>query len=425
MELSKSVTFHGNFSIPGQDDCWSGTLRYDPTNGIILYLRDLPLSFLEKNFSIINGLLNVQPHACTLAIVSYQGRTFSVYLNDMISMSKYFVKFVYMGKRFDTINELVFERVDFTYSNLREWLNIPTISTQPHNDNIIVTVGKNMKIEGFIDETFSFIINVINSGSYSQQSFKSNFIQNVSFSIVSKNKALRLDRYLEINKILKYFFMYIQGRYVNESSIACWQKGVHEPYELLQSYDPYKFARNIDTTEHFAHKYDSLTFEKILQQWVKKYRVMPDFFDRYYENIIKEELSPIDKFENLIQSLLYYHKNRFESRLMSDEKYNDFFTNLLNKLNNNEKQFIERFRNLGNQYSMRQILKDIFKSIGIDSKNANNYSQQIIELRNKIEHSLENTTESTIFSVSNMIPNLSTIILTLIRREIESDEENR
>ena len=423
LSLSKSFTLDGHFSIPQENNNWSGTLYYDPDNGITLKLRNLPLSFEpRRSILIMNGLLDDKPHSCTLHNIIFQQNLFSDNSDGTTCMSTFHVANVYLGKHFNTVQELVFNEVSFTYSNLRQWLNKPNISTKCIDNEIVVKIPEPIEICGSLDELFNFKITIANFGSYSEKSFSSHFKQNVVFSILSKNlQPTLLRHYLDMNKIIKYFLMFLQGRYVIEESIMC--NTTDEIFvDFIQFYNPYKPAKKPSATEQFTHKYDSLRFKTDLQNWIKKYREIPDFFDRFYENVIKEELSPIDKFENLIQSLLFYHKNRFSDEICCKDEYDDFFKKLLDKLDENEKRFVDRFRQSGNKISLRKQLKNIFVVVypDIEHEVLNHNINKIVLLRNQIEHSTEPTTSSTLASVSAMTYNLTGLVSTLIRREIIS-----
>ena len=353
LNLSKSFTLSGRFFIPQTDSDWSGILCYDPNNGITLKLRNLPLSFKPSVLiQIMNGILDDKPYSCTLHNAILQKTLFTANPDGMAGISTFNIAHVYLGKCFETSQELIFDKVNFYYSNLRQWLNKPTISTKQINSDIVVTIPESIEIQGNLDNIFTFKITIANFGSYLEKSFSSNFKQNVIFSIISKSgQSITISNYLEMNKIVKYFLMFVQGRYVTEKSIIC-EKSTAEIYvDLVQFYNPYKPAKKLGKAEQFTHKYDPHKFETNLQKWVKKYKKMPDFFDRFYENLINEKLSPMDKFENLIQSLLFYHKAKFSDNIEDEEKYKIFFNNLLKKLDPNEKQVVERFRSAGNTLS--------------------------------------------------------------------------
>ena len=370
----------------------------------------------------MNGLLESNPHSCTLRSVIFERRVFSGNQDGMTCSCIFRVHSIFLGKFFSNVNEIAFGQVGFDYSNLREWLNNPTISIQNHGQEEVATIHRPTAIKGCIDSLFDFEIRIVNVGFYPEKSFNIHLEQSVFFVIVSKNgTTVNLDKYLQLNKITKYFFMFLQGRYVIEKSIYCNNESNHTHVDYVGFYIPYKPAKKINKMEHFQHSYDQLTFEKWLQKWVKMYGEMPDFFDRFYENVIKEELSPIDKFENLIQSLLFYHKSRFDNTVMPRKDYNIFFNNILDKLDADEKKFIEKFRTMGNNISMRNLLKDIVKKIDGDNDNTNRFIDEIVLLRNKIEHSTENTTSDTLPLVSSLTYNLSNLVLQLIRYEISHD----
>ena len=426
IDLSKPFTKTGKFFIPQQSVSWSGTFFYDPNNGLTLHLKDFPISCnLYSMIPIMNGVIDGDPHSCTLTEAILQKKIFSGNLDGMVSTNIFTVSHIFLGRHMSDTSELVFDQVDFIYSNFREWLNKPTISTQNINNNIVITAKKPPKIKGALDELFNFEIGINNTGQYHGESFDICLEQSVAFSIVSKkSEAIDLSKYLEMNKIIKYFFMFLQGRYVTEKAIFCRKCSEKVNVELLHFYNQYKQAKKLGKTEQFTHTYDPSTFERTLQRWIIKYRKMPDFFDRFYENMVKEELSPIDKFENLIQSLLLYHKNNFEDSELPEEKYNEFFKELIRKLDGKEKHFVERFRVMGNKLGLRKQLGQIFELVHneSDKRDRDRYVNKIVSLRNNIEHPVENTTPEIHARAFSMTNNLTAFVSKLISYEIKYDQ---
>jgi len=428
LKLSKPFTKTGEFFIPEQDVGWRGSFSYDPTKGLFLHLKNLPLSYKnDSGFKVMTGIIDGHPYSCTLVNIIPQESMFSGNQDGLTRTNTFAVEAILLGKRISDERELVFDQVHFSYSNFREWLNKPTIFLPYTEGDKIATIKKLPKIKGALDDSFNFQIEIGNEGEYPKESFDISLRQYVTFGIVSKNgKLFPLKYFLHMNKIIKYFFMFLQGRYVTEESIFCGDKAkAGEPLELVQFYRRFKKAKKLKDQEHFTHDYNPLIFERILQNWIKKYNNMPDFFDRFFENVIKDDLSPIDKFENLCQSLLSYYNYKFEERRQSEEEYTSFFNTLISKLENDEKQFVERFRLLGNRFSLRQQLDKIFEQLDYlkDKDSRDRYVNAVVDLRNRIEHATENISHSLIRDAFGMAHNLTSFTSNLILHEIEYDEK--
>ena len=429
LDLSKPFTKTGKFFMPKQSVSWCGTFFYDPNNGLTLHLRDFPLSCeLYSMIPIMNGMIDDAPHSCTLSRIILQKRVSSGNSDGIVCTSIFTVNYIFLGKHISDTKELVFDQVDFIYSNFREWLNKPTVFTQSINNDIVATIKKLPKIKGALDELFGFEVDIVNTGYYPEESFGICLEQSVVFSIVSKNnETMDLNKYLEMNKIVKYFFMFVQGRYVTEKTISCRKRSEEINVDLLQFYNQHRPAKKLSKTEQFAYAYDAPTFEKTLQNWIKKYKQMPDFFDRFCENMIKEDLSHIDKFENLIQSLLFYHNHNFEDNESSKKEYNEFFKKLVSKLDNKEKCFVERFQGMGNKLSLRKRLKQMSERVHTEAdKNfRDQYINKIIALRNDIEHSIGNTAPEIPHRAFSMTRNLTAFVSRLILYEIKYEQRKK
>ena len=195
---------------------------------------------------------------------------------------------------------------------------------------------------------------------------------------------------------------------------------------MFQFTRKFKQAEKIEKVRDFAYQYAPLNFEKILQNWIKKYKEMPDFFDRFFENIVKDDLSSVDKFENLCQALLSYYNYNFEKNKQLPKEYTSFFNTLLDKLDTDEKQLVERFRSSGNQFSLRDQLGKIFEQLEYlkDETRRKKYVNDIVLLRNRVEHATENLSAELYRDASNIVHNLNSFTSNLILYEIEYERNN-
>ena len=213
IKLTKPFHLTGEFIIPNQDSGWRGSLSYNPNKGLFVELKNLPLDY--RNNSIIplmTGIIDGNPYSCTLVTIYPEKDTFSGNRDGFTRTNTFAVEAVLFGKRFTNESEVVFERVFFSYSNFREWLNKPTIFMPISIEDHIATIKKLPKIKGSLDDSFDFEIEIGNAGSYPKESFDISLKQYVSFGILSKDgKLLPLKSYLEMNKIIKYFSCFYRG----------------------------------------------------------------------------------------------------------------------------------------------------------------------------------------------------------------------
>jgi len=432
MKLTEPFTKTGEFFIEGEG--YRGSFSYDPFKGLFLILKDLPFKYDHQGFSILTGIVDGEPYSCTLLNLFPQESMFSGNRDGLTRTSTFSVEAVLGDKQITDEKELVFNKIRFAYSNFREWLNKPTVfATLNYDDekDDSILLKKFPDITGSLNDSFDFEIEIRNTGSYGNTTgdFDISLEQYVTFGLVSKDgKLFPIGEYLKMNKIIKNFFMFLQGRYVVEESIFC-HKEKEEPFPddilpLILFSRRFKQAKKLGVGEKFSYQYNPFIFERILQNWVKKYEEMPDFFDKFFENCIKENLSPINKFENLYQSLMFYYNYNFEKTRMSDEDYTSFFNNLLNKLEGNEKEFVERFRVQGNNISARMQLGKIFEQLEYlkDKKNREPYVNDVVDVRNRIQHATENIGRDLLQDSSNMAHNLNSFTSSLILYEIEYEK---
>ena len=153
---------------------------------------------------------------------------------------------------------------------------------------------------------------------------------------------------------------------------------------------------------------------------------MPDFFDKFFENWIKEDLSPISRFENLYGALISYYNYNFEDTIMTEEEYILFFNTLKKKLDKDEQNFVDRFRVLGNKLSLRSQLDKIFEQLEYlkEKEKREKYVGLVVELRNRIQHATENISRDLLRDSSNMAHNLNSFTSSLILHEIEYEKND-
>ena len=431
MKLTESFTKTGEFFIENKG--YRGTLSYDPKNGLFLNLKNLPFTHDNKSFPLMAGIIDGKPYSCTLLNLYPQKNTFSGNPDGMTRTSTYIVQAMLGEKTITEQGNLLFNKVRFIYSNFREWLNKPTVFANltyedTKDDNI--QLKKIPNITGSLNESFDFEIKIRNTGSFGSVDggFGISLEQSVTFGIIGKNKkTFSLTEYLKLNKIIKYFFMFLQGRYVEEENIFCEMKeddkrAYEHSLDLFLFQRRLKQAKKLGTGEHFSYPYNPFIFERILQNWIKKYEEMPDFFDKFFENWIKDDLSPIKQFENLYGALISYYNYNFDETVIPEEEYTTFFNTLKKQLENKEQQnFVERFRPLGNKLSLRLQLNKIFEQLEYlnDDEERKHYVGMVVDLRNRIQHATENISPELLQDSSNMADNLNSLTSSLILHEIE------
>lgn len=412
---------NGKFFIPNLNKEYNGDLIYDFEKGIRIELHDLPLNFSHYYIPYIQGRSFGKPHSYTLIDAQYDRSEHSADRVALSSISSYQVDTVLFGKHFTDNQELYFNSVSFSYSNLREWINRPSIFTEFSADKGPNTLFKQLpSIQGNLNKLFDFEIEFSNNGSYQNESFEINIKQKTFFNIISKNNKLHLSEFLIINEIVKYFFMFMQGSYVIEESILC--KNGSDSVQLLHYNPHFAKPKEFDANTRFVHTFNSIciAFESLIKKWIEKYEEMPDFFNLYFQNVINDSLFITDRFENLFQSVLHYYNYKFKDEITAKEDYDLFINNMKNKLDPNEEKFIERFRNLGNKRSLSVQLDTVFSQLSYlnNQPDKKKYLREFVEIRNKISHATRNNTPKFMADVSNMTHNLTALVSSLILYEI-------
>lgn len=409
-----------------------------PNEGLFLELYDLPGEIESYFFApLICGTKKDAPHAFTLINVE----AFETHL----SLSKIpgevrkgvgrrvtqcRVEYCIFGIHYSKPEELVFDKMSIEFSNFREWINKPTITNKQQTEKVdVVEINHLEDIIGSLDDKFDFSIEFTNEGEYpsTDGEFEIHISQSALFCMTTKESQLcTLDDFFEISKIIKGFFMFFQKSYVIENNI--WFSNSKKDFsgEFLTHTNHLAKIQNFKNKDFkFPYSKISLKFEKLLQTWVIKNKEMPLFFNSFFENIVKDNLSPEDKFENLIQSLLFYHNYRFSENKWKKQNYSKFIEGIKSKLDKEESDFIEKIKGQGNFIGMPEQIKRVLKQLkpyknltGLDD-----YVKEILSIRVPLAHSKIIRNIDFYQKLHIMTFNLESILTNLIMFELDYEEQ--
>ncbi|MGH2612855.1 MAG: hypothetical protein ACRDFB_07375 [Rhabdochlamydiaceae bacterium] len=288
--LTKPFTIHADFFIPpDRETSYRGVLTNIPQKGVFLEMYGLPITSKPPyQIPLICGQFEKEPHTFTLINASSFESIFSGNPDGLTHTTKFWIQRCLLGRHILNVNELVFNKIGVGYSNLREWINEKSIIIKYTEKDHPTKFLSLPDIKGNLDDSYNFAIERINAGSYPKESFEISISQAVTFNIISKeNKLLPLDGFLELNKIIKCFFMFMQNAYVIEESIFCKIESTSVIVELIQFAPHLATVQKLENSKfRYPHHKINIKFERLLEEWIIKYKEMPDFFNSFFENII-------------------------------------------------------------------------------------------------------------------------------------------
>ncbi len=442
MSLSSKTKFSivSSFSVPTIPNTEiQGIFSNIPNEGLFLELYDLPFNSGSDFFApLICGTKKDAPHAFTLINVAA--------LDSHISLSKVIgevgkgigrkvtrcrVEFCIFGNHYSKPEELLFDTMKIEFSNFREWINKPTIVNSESTEEVDnIKINHINDIPGSLDNKFDFSIEFSNNGTYPTEDgeFEIHISQSVLFCIkTKKNQLCTLDELFTLCRIIKVFFMFFQKSYVIEENI--WFSNSEKDFSgkfLMHSHHLAKVPSVKNKDFQFPYSKLSFKFEKLLQKWIIKYKELPLFFNSFFENIIKDNLSLDDKFENSIQALLFYHNYRFTENKWKTENYTKFIEDMKVKLNEEEKSFIEKIKGSGNFIGMSEQIKRVLRQMK-PYKNLptlDDYVKEILSIRVSLSHSKIIRKSDFYQKLSVMTFNLNSILTNLIMFELDYDSHN-
>lgn len=306
----------------------------------------------------------------------------------------YHVSRMFVGIHYNNNEERKFNSVTIKYSNFKEWINESGINTDQNfsTGTFTITATPPMVHEGRATDDFEYSIwaDIKNPG-FVRDAFDAKISQDTLITLKSEKKS-SYEEFYKIHTRLKNFIMLGILYSIKPLLIEGNSK------DSLKEIFIYPATSNV-TNEHaiienrqmfFRFKDLSGRVPTVFQRWLKAYEELEDAFNLFFEVMINDKLYPQDRFENIIQALEAYHRERFDDALMDNTQYEQMVSKILAQLQDpQEREWIHNQKLRGNDLSLPQKLLQLleqFPYLYTDLQTREKFVGLIRDTRNYFAH---------------------------------------
>ena len=378
--------YNGKFFLAGYDNSRiSGKVKY--SNGrITLTLFEPPhnrstyvtveqniASQLEPEFSKLDVMLGTTNDGIKITLIGcYLFRRNSPHhMNDPTSFyetSHYSVNHLFVGKHFQSREEIKFNGLSVEYYNFNEWLNKSSIEYDMEFSAGITEKIQLKEIPGitgplFDDLDFQIHFNLDKDFGTMPVLFEGNFRQTPILYIHGKNQRkfrelvilqLQLRNLIQVGMFHQLPHILLMEGYTDKN-----------PSETVLIYSTNDTSRRISNRIEGNQMF--FTFDKIQKylpslfgNWLCLYNNHKDIFSLYFDTIWYSSLPRESEFNNMIQALEGYHRT-----VIGGKKFPiPHFKSLIEEINrkctsSDEKKIIEKIQQYANEPNLKQRMREI------------------------------------------------------------------
>jgi hypothetical protein len=318
---------------------------------------------------------------------------------------------VYLGQNFDTEENIQFDTIEISYSNLAEWypisgISIDPLSIQDHKLKINYSPVDNVKAK--INNDFTLELKI-------KSKFSKNNVNkecSINESTLLAIKSITPKHYREFHKLSRcyeYFLMLAMAQRVHPISIT----GSTKDYKVT-IFPAIMLHEDIPTipSHHMLFLYHEIAdnFESFIQSWKKLWDCYEEVMTTYFATLFNRGILTIEiQFLRVAFVLEAYHRRRFpNAEVPLDEEYERMIEAMKTKLSDNQQalEFIERNRNKPINIIFKRRLEkltDICPDVFEDPEEKPQFSIKVAKTRNFFTHISEEATENVVTDPMKMI----------------------
>ncbi len=386
MKESKLITdifeYPGKWFLPGCDDYTvSGTVSYSADSIRITIsgpLRD-PTKYqtvqapfwLHRENEKLDTLLGTTDNGIEFTlencVIICQTHNFIPSTKKLLEVTTYHVNSMFVGTHYASPDGRQFNQVTVKYTNFKEWVNEPGITTDQDLQAGSFTISSMTPTshKGALIDNFEYDIwHQIDNPGLAGHRFDASISQDTVITISNKKKST-YEEFYKLHYRLQNFVMMgilysIKPLLITATNDDTLGKNVIVYNGQVDVSDNPGMIRNDQMFLSVSNLPGKL--EETLQHWLIAYGELEDAFDLFFENMTNSKLYPQDRFENVIQALEAYHRGRFDDELMEKSRYENMVNDILSKLNDqDQKDWIKKNKARGNDLSLSQKLHQLFE----------------------------------------------------------------
>ncbi|MHA1451044.1 MAG: HEPN domain-containing protein [Candidatus Hodarchaeales archaeon] len=329
------------------------------------------ITFLDKrNYPIILGMLSngtsVTLENCLLV---NQNINFHGY-----PVLRFYVRRIYKGVHFDSVENICFKRVFVSFHNLNEWSDFKWLEIdkkyKPQKYSIQYTQPSPISFE-----TDDYLISFMSGHSFNDTFSKFVIEQQTTISIESKKGQLPIGEFSQVIRYFQNFLTLAIGEPTSlidiyghtDSSII----EIETKKEIHNKVDIYYSSTGKDVVYKKIHKGEMLftlqdvkdDISSMIMNWLEKGVSYAPVFNLYFSTLYNPHLYSEIKFLSIIQAIETYHRRKFGGKYQEDEEFhNNLYQDFVDVIPDGiDKSFRDSLRfgklKYANEYSLRKRLR--------------------------------------------------------------------
>lgn len=388
---------------------YPGTLSFDPINGGHLELMlDKTHEFFANGLSkidIIHGL--VQGSVVTLQDCYFRSGNRSFPGFDEIKM---LVDYIYKGRHFDKIEDIVFEELSVSYTYLLHWMS-------DYSRNIFKPVMgdiNNVSYNRF--EPLSISLNDNLDIHFHYYNTRSSSITGVSLENEARITMTPQEK-LHFDKYYPFFDFYLPNFLTLATGQTNYPFGIRGtiPDNPREVSIYYKTLGYVDKPRSFSDMKMLFSFKDVeenlstyLPNWVSKSKILWAVYDEYFKFYYQRYINRKPQFLSFTRALEAYHRNLYDGVYLTPEEYEPIKQALIDAIpddiEGSLKGKLKAMMKSGYEFSLRKRLKTICNEIlgeyeEIIEKllgDSNSFVDKVTDTRNYLTHNLKERPENAI-----------------------------
>jgi hypothetical protein len=406
----EALKLDGIWWIPGQENVQvAGTMEFQPSGKSVLTLigafSDLESFDLDiPKFDIINGL-TVDGRKVTL----YDCHRSSARLSFPGVMSEeYHVSIVLLGHHFQSKEDVVFDRINVSFTNLDDWLGYSGLQCRHLRDggrnSLAVTYDFPSTVEAdvngtriSVDFTCNVNMNLVKTVTITERkSFKIQFPSYRHIEELLHGHLLHnLRNFLSFGLAKPTYILTLTG----SNSGITEGEGDHTREVEVSIIFEQRFNAVEDGKVHpdqmlfqFHDVQDS--FQEKISAWLLKADKLQPVYSLYFGPMYQPKMYTDFQFLSLIQAIETYHRRTYGGEFLSAEKFADVLSTMISAIPEGlPGDYVNNVRDrlkYSNDLSLRRRLKDLFRELGEilhpfipDTKD---FVQKVLDTRNYLTH---------------------------------------
>jgi len=362
----------------------AGTLKFDPKEGSRL---DLIGTFKElKDLNVFREpkiILGLTSNGKYITLYKCIETKFNINFPGF-SNSSFLIGMVIVGCHFAKEEDILFNSLSISYSNLDEWAGISgfkqktEFNQESHLIKFDILYEPPQKIEADLGKYKAHI--TFNFNSKSDLIYEFNLKQTTLFKMESAAPT-NFNSYIdEIAGYARDFFSLAIGKAIypkmiigkSNASFIKLPDGeiVFNDILIFYKLGPFvDFSKRVLRHEMlFTYKDISDNFELYLNNWVNKSELLQPVYELYFGTLYNPAMYLNHQFLSLAQALESYHRRRYEGKYVSDDdnikQYQSFINAILKEIESSFKDSLCNKIKYLHEFSLRKRLNDIFNRYG-------------------------------------------------------------